>query len=87
MNYSGPERREAPTVEVIAERLDNHLQACELQNKTVLEEIRELRMAVQPVIDAHTTAKGVAVIAKFIAGVAAAVVAIASAVRWIKGGG
>lgn len=45
------------SVEVVAERLDNHLKECAQQNELVLSEIREMRAALQPVLDVYTTAK------------------------------
>lgn len=91
VTYDGPDRRDSDrrghdaSVEVLAERLDNHLTACEEQNQTVLRELREMRGAVQPVIDAYTTGKGIVSIAKVITAIGAAIVAIYAGFRAIKG--
>lgn len=83
--YDGPERRDEPSIGVIAERLDNHLTACEEQNKTVLAEIRELRQAVQPVIDAYTTGKGLVFLLKVIGYIGVAAGVLYAGFRAIRG--
>lgn len=83
--YDGPDRRDGESVEVLAERLDNHLIACEEQNRAVLHELRELRQAVQPVIDAYTTGRGIVFLLKAVGYIAIAVGALYAGFRFLRG--
>ena len=71
-------------IDVLAERLDNHLRECVEQNKVVLEEIRGFREEVAPIVKVWQ-AGGVAVrLIKIIALVATTIAAVAALFKFTR---
>ena len=71
-------------VDVLAERLDNHLRECAEQNQTVLKEIRDFRKEVEPIVKVWQ-AGGVAMgLIKIIALLATTVAAVAALFKFTR---
>lgn len=71
-------------VDVLAERLDNHLRECAEQNKAVLDEIRGFREEVAPLVKVWN-AGGVAIrLVKIIALVATTIAALAALFKFTR---
>lgn len=85
---------EQTSVDVLAERLDNHLKECAEQNDAMLTEMRQMRADLQPLINVYTTAtmgakftRGVLQFIIYVGGAVGVIVAGFKALSMLKGNG